>query len=409
MARRFTRQVQTGDARSFALRHAVRQASAKMSAWTDALTRKANKEQPRPNAAAADIRARLNETVAERFVNPFTTDVPICSYLNLAFPLSIVARNPKHRIALLGSFIQLFFPDKKLDYDCVLMLPSLRARDWSALGFLDMSVVDTHSAELRRPDALVGFLIERLHRGQYADMQIDEYFIPGRPGFGNIHSVHDNLIFGYDLTKRLFHIAGYDKVYEVSSASFEDISKAFYEMPRNFFKKRYLAMLKLRDDAAAEVELASITSQLSDYVDSKPTLSPSAMRKANLYWKARRFTGVWGLDTYEAFIDHVTTRGRERKPLDLRATRTLWEHKACMLGRLKFLEEAGYLRERGMAEAYAPVEEIAKAVRFDAYEYNTMGQEQALIEAIVSSLREMRLLEGGVLRRVRTALAKSCK
>jgi hypothetical protein len=358
----------------------------------------------RPRAAIAHLTYAGRQDLPVRATLPFATDIPIRSYLNQAFPLSIVSRDPNHRTALFGSFVQLFFPDQKLEYDRVLMLPSLRAEDWRDLSFLDISIVDTHAAELTRPGALVDLLIEHLRQEHYAEMQIDEYFLPGRPCFRTLHSVHDNLILGYDLNGNFFDVAGYGQDYEVAGMGFEDIEKAFHHMPRNTLGRRYLAMMSLREGAKLDFDLAGMTAQLGDYLHSRVTMTPGAMRNANLYWKARRFTGAWGLDTYEAFIGYLTRMGRGRKVLDLRATRTLWEHKACMFARLKFLEETQRLAEGQYWPAYAGVVELARAVRFEAYEYNTAGPDPQYIDSMTAGLRTMRELESEVLCSVHAAL-----
>lgn len=358
----------------------------------------------RPRAAISHLTYRGRQDLPIRAILPFATDIPIRSYLNQALPLSIVSRDPNHRTALFGSFLQLFFPDHKLEYDRVLMLPSLRAEDWRRLSLLDISIVDTHAAELTRPGALVDLLIEHLRQGHYAEMQIDEYFLPGRPCFRTVHSVHDNLILGYDLNRNFFDVAGYGQDYEVAGMRFEDIEKAFHHMPRSALGRRYLAMMRLREGAKPEFDLAGMTAQLGDYLHSRITMAPDVMRNANLYWKARRFTGAWGLDTYEAFIDYVTRMGRGRKALDLRATRTLWEHKACMLARLKFLQEKQCLAKGQSWPAYAAVVDLAKAVRFEAYEYNTAGPNPNCIDSMTAILRTMRDMEAEVLRPVHAAL-----
>lgn len=340
-----------------------------------------------------------------RIALPFETDIPIRSYLDHAFPLSIVVHDPQHVEALFGSFVQLFFPDDKLEYDRVLMLPSLRTSDWERLGFLETLLLDTRSRALGRAEGLLVALVHHLGQGRYVEAQIDEYFLPGRPCYLSVHSVHDNMLVGYDLARRVFRIAGYGADYEVADVGFDDVARAFYDVPLTQRRRRLLRVVWRRSGAKGAFDLGGMAAQLDDYLGSRATMSPAEMREARLYWKARRFTGTWGLDVYRALIDFITRVAGGGRPLDLRVTRTLWEHKACMLARIKYLEANGHVdRGLSLSSAYAHIERLAKSVRFAAYEYHASGRQHLPTDAIVESLRRMKESEAAVLGRLMTAL-----
>lgn len=336
---------------------------------------------------------------------PFLTDIPVRSYLNQALPLSIVARDPAYRERLFESFIQVFFPDDKLDYDRVLMLPSLRAPDWERLGFLDTRWLNTHNWRLSRPAALMETLSDHLSQGSYIEIHIDEFYLPGRPCYGNAHSVHDNMLVGYDWTNRRFQLAGYGNDYEVAEFAFEDILKSFYHIPRSQLARRTLQLIKPKPGPRRGIDLNAVAAQLDDYLSSRATFNPEQMRRLKLYRKARRFSGTWGLETYTALRSYLEASAEDSTALDLRATRTLWEHKACMLARLRHLEAKNGFRDgRLFSHAYAPVEELARKVRFHAYEYNACGRNRQDLEPVADQLRRMCAIEGSVLHDVRSAL-----
>lgn len=331
-------------------------------------------------------------------VLPFTLDVPVRSYLNHAFPLSIVSRFPAHEPRLYESFIQLFFPDDKAEYDRVMMLPALATPDWARLGFMETEQMDPRDPRLRRPDALSGLLADHLARGCYVEIHIDEFFLPGRPCHGRVHSVHDNMIVGYDWPRGIFHLAGYATEYELSTVAFDDVVNGFHRAPWNERARRYLRLLTPREPEPRPFDVAAVAGQLADYLHSRPGMTPDEMRAARLYWKARRFTGRWGLDAYGAFAEYTARQVRDGKPLDLRATRTLWEHKACMLARLRYLEAADLFRGGRLFSApYAPVEAAARLLRFAAYEHNARGCGPGPLEPAAALLRDMRATEEAVL------------
>lgn len=336
--------------------------------------------------------------VPSRVALPFATDIPIRSYLDHALPLSIVSAEPGHRDALLSSFIQMFFPDDKLDYDRVLMLPSLGFAEWHGLGFLDRLPVDVNARALARPEALFHTLVHQLRQGRYLEAQIDEYFLTGRPCHRRVHSVHDNLLFGYDLERRTMLIAGYARDYETAELPLADVLAAFYLMPKTQLSRRRLVAYWPRPTRAA-LDVEAIAAQLADYLDSRVSVSPVALRRSPPYWKARRTAGRWGLDTYAAFDEYVARQAAAGAELDLRATRTLWEHKACMSARLRRLESLGRLRpEDSLAVRYVPVETLAKAARFEAFEYNACGRAKARADALRAALARMHAIEAEVLR-----------
>lgn len=341
---------------------------------------------------------------------PFETNIPIRSYLDHALPLSIVVHDPRHLDALYASFIQVFFPDDKLDYDRVMMLPSLRTVEWRQLGFLDTELLDTRARALGRPEGLFDALVRQLDQGRYIESQIDEFFLPGRPCYHKAHSVHDNMLVGYDLDARVFLVAGYGRDYEVAEMSFDDVARSFFDVPLLQRKRRLFRMIWRKDGEKRPFDLDLMAAQLDDYLRSRASMTPDEISSAQLYWKARRFTGTWGLDVYDALIDFITRIVRDRVALDLRVTRTLWEHKACMLARIRHLEANGYVPEGlALSRAYAPVERLAKAIRFAAYEYDAAGRTQVPTDGIAENLRAMRETEAAVLSRLLTSLSTASK
>lgn len=330
---------------------------------------------------------------------PFATDIPVRSYLDHALPLSIVVHNSHHVDCLLGTFIQLFFPNDKEKFDRVIMCPALGLHDWQQLGFLDVCERTAFATQLKRPADLTDAVIAHLGDGSYVDICMDEYFLPGRPCHREVHSVHDNMLIGYDLPSRRFYLAGYGTDYEVSLVEFEDVQRAFYDAPRMQRKARRLNIITPRAAAPCHLDDGRLIGQLDDYVNGRATVTPEAMRSTPPYRKARRFAGTWGLNTYDAFIEYLRRTARDRGEVDLRATRTLWEHKACMLRRLRRLE-AGELvpSHHGLSQSYRFVEELARSVRFAAYEYNL--DRTVTLETSVHDLRAMKEAEEQLLREV---------
>lgn len=341
-------------------------------------------------------------------VLPFQVDVPVRSYLQHAFPLSIVSHVRGHEERVHESFIQLFFPDRKEAYDRVLMAPALGMREWERLGFLETREIDLRDPALARPEGLLELLVDALEGGSYAELHVDEFFIPGRPCHGRVHSVHDNLLVGYERPADVFHLAGYAAEYEVARVGFGHVLDGFYRAPWNERRRRFLRLVTPREPVPRPVDAAAVARQLADYLASRPGMAPDEMREARLYWKARRFTGTWGIETYGSFRAYLARQAEAAEPVDLRATRTLWEHKACMLARLRHLEaECLFRGARLFSAPYAPVERAARLLRLAAYEHNARGCRPGPLEEAPSILAGMRSVEEAVLTEALASLRPS--
>jgi hypothetical protein len=344
----------------------------------------------------------------ESVMLPFELSVPVRSYVDQAFGLSVITARGLQLTSFPEYFVQVFFPDNKLEYDRVLMLPKLGIDELARLGELEIVEPDIESDQYADPELLVEYLGCAISDGFYVEINIDEFYIPGRPCFGKIHSVHDNMLIGQDRALGQFQIVGYGADYEAVPVGYGVIADAFQRVPWDQLAKRRLRFIRPTESGRAQRgALGRTISYLKDYVGSTASFSPAEMKSANLYWRNRRFTGTWGLDTYGAFEAYMDCAAQKKEKLDLRATRTLWEHKVCMRGRIELLEKECLAQSAApLSSAYVAVEKMARLIRFQAYDYN-VSEGKLDMMSVSGQLSRMREAEKSVLTALQDSLERN--
>lgn len=144
-----------------------------------------------------------------------TTNIPIKTYNNIAYPLSIIFSNCQY------ANDWLFFNSFLLKYgtevnDVTLNLPY--NIDWDCF---EKNIMDQDNSDIND-------VIEKLKDNQYVYLAVDERFILNRSAFQSKTFIHDVLIYGFDDIKQLFYIVGFDKQhkYTCQQISFANLSSA---------------------------------------------------------------------------------------------------------------------------------------------------------------------------------------
>ena len=148
----------------------------------------------------------------------------------------------------------------------------------------------------------------------------------------------------------------------------------------------------LNPDAKFELNLPRITTELSRYLSSAPTLGGDF---------------DWGLAAYEKLTDFFTSLGNDGKPLDIRQTRGIMEHKFFMKMRVEYLLEHGYLSDEAALARAVEIYREAERTHMLTLKYNMTGR-ASLISAINQSLHQMCAAEENYLPSVLGTL-ESCK
>ena len=308
-------------------------------------------------------------------VNP---DPPIRSYLHHAYPLSILSSCDEYLPWFRSNFIQLFSeaPDH-LDFLTPMMthldnpqtyfspLLSVTRLNRQIINFIDLS----------SRDSTLRFVLDCLTDGYYVDLEVDEYYLPDRSAFKRYHESHSLLIFGYNSDEEKFRTIGYDQNnnYKRQNINFSMVLQAYgiLENKNHMSLVSYLPQPTVTRTRIVEykfnVELVS--EMLKDYIYSNNTLDSLRLILRFDYNSESRAFGINAIGR----LEFEPNEGSDF--IDPRSTYCLWEHKKCMVDRIRFLETAGYLdQSASFAFKYAEIEGLAKTLSLLAIKFNLQNR-----------------------------------
>ena len=129
---------------------------------------------------------------------PITTEIPIKTYNNIAYPLSVIFSNYAHPEdwLLLNAFSLKYGTEAN---DVTLNLPE--NMNWKCFDKKVISFVDT----------TIGNIINEVLNNRYVYIAVDEMFIPFRKKYQKRNFVHDILVYGFDDVCQEFYVIGFDK------------------------------------------------------------------------------------------------------------------------------------------------------------------------------------------------------
>lgn len=243
--------------------------------------------------------------------------------------------------------------------------------------------------------AIFGDIIEELKRaislGNYPYGSYNEEFIPGKVHYQKRYYSHNYLLIGYDDSEQAFVSVGYleDHRFQRYRIAYEDMRRALETLQS---PKIVSELYRFNPDAKFELNLPRVTRELSNYLASVPTLGGDF---------------DWGLSVYEKLTAFFDSLGNDGKPLDIRQTRGIMEHKFFIKMRVEYLLKQGYLCDEAALARAEEVYREAERTHLLALKYNLTGR-VSLISGINDALHRMCEAERDYLPGVLDAL-EACK
>lgn len=218
---------------------------------------------------------------------------------------------------------------------------------------------------------------------------VDDYYIKGKMWYKERHFNHDGLIIGYDDEKGTLSIAAYDqrwifRVFETPQECFMEGMNALCD--NGTYGGLYA--VKVKNDIQ-ELNVQNIYSELKKYLSSN--INDYQLDDPGF---------VWGIVVYDylcMYFDKLTDGSIPHNRRDRRVFRLVWEHKKCMLGRIRAVEEL-YGWNNKLSSAYEEVVALADKARF-IYSKFVIKYSHKHLEKIQSMLMEMKTLESELLGR----------
>lgn len=225
---------------------------------------------------------------------------------------------------------------------------------------------------------LILFIKGCVDNGRYIEILVDEYYLSCKPAYKEWHFIHQSLIYGYDDDRECFQVLGFSRAgdYRKIEMSFNEVEEAFYNSSIagvGFFE---CGVHLDYSNTNPDLNLTVIKTYLKDFLNSTNsflTYTPSG--------------ASYGLKTYNI----LSERFKEEPSLgdDIRPIHIIFEHKKCMVNRLKYLQEQGNLAGASiLLEGYTDLMQHSNTLKLMQLKYQfTRGQK--LIDRIIEGLAGM--------------------
>jgi hypothetical protein len=373
-------------------------------------------------AAFAARRTHQRNKDQASVMHPFDTENIARATNNTAFPSGIFKALYGHNSSLLNYGIILFFPNSlfKSRHDPARCVPAI---NWPLLEREGSIKIRDARWELALGMGINEFsdrLVACFAAG-YLCGYLDEFYIPESPTFNRRHNKHETLLCGYDSSLNSVGLAMYD-----SRGNFRIIQTPLLNVllaltskegwpPEYTYDARDRAMgfcdemrkpFYLITPAEAEchsINASLVYAQFEDALNSRSTYS-AYIGDPLTNWTENE--GVYGLAYYDSCADFVALCLDSARPIDLRATRLIVEHKAMMLERLTQLESQGYIFGDGVRTAYRNMLSMAKGIHLNCIASVVRGVQKGGGQ-IVKDLRALPDIERGALQLITTALREN--
>jgi hypothetical protein len=254
---------------------------------------------------------------------PIVLQTDYTAYLFHALPLCVLKVHPEHDAWLYERDVNIYMPSPDL------MLYSYQEHGFYGLGS-ELFYNNSTSFVLRRD--ICAELKDRLRKGYYAYLLLDEFYLSGKRSYGSEHRVHDSLIYGFDCREKIF-LAVTDGaaggVLQKMKYGFDDVSRA-YCGTRNH-SARQLAFFKLNREVKAEFSGGRYLKALVEYANGLP--SADYIFPCQCHREPPTCHGVNLFATFSCVLAE-----KERPDfLDFRSAHFLLQHKNNLIRSLQYL------------------------------------------------------------------------
>lgn len=273
---------------------------------------------------------------------PITTP-PVIGYLHHAYPLSILANEETYLPWFHSNYIQLYCPYNLQNLSSRILKFNFYRRPDQRVSFSPYLKVQILNRDLlfKSPTDIVPFIIACIEEGYYVQLTVDEYFLPDSAAYQKRSLVHETLIYGYD--KQTFVGIGYNKNgdYAAYPIAFAELEQAVVHADlTGHYDPDGLRLFKYDPQAEYDFDIHLVREHLEDFLFAKNTSQRFRML-------ANPTDGAYGLATYECLKHYIKSFLVPPFSFDIRPAHILWEHKKCMVDRLKYMETQGYLKSEG--------------------------------------------------------------
>ncbi|PQP85040.1 hypothetical protein C0Q44_11245 [Paenibacillus sp. PCH8] len=246
-------------------------------------------------------------------------------------------------------------------------------------------------------------LTSYLNQNKYVWLYLDQFYIPQSNNYHKMHKEHSVLVYGYDDATNIFHIAdNLDNGKFIKTViSYQQLIQAWESDICEHFRRLFRVITSIEGEY--QLDTTHLKNQLEGYLssscitqgiywDQTPVDGPHTYVQNIQYW-------IFGHEVY-SYTQQLMKQVKEMsdiksKRLDIRIPHLLWEHKKCMVERIKYLN-------LDMYDFYSEYEKIATnslTIRNLTAKYN-LTQKNSILDEIDTRLSEVVYTEGIALRKM---------
>jgi len=338
----------------------------------------------------------------------------IYAYSSHATALSILSTDEDYLPWFHSNYIQLCgLKDYSVTYDVPLDFYMGPRKDFNYYvnnNWLTFLSTDRQLIESTCGD-IIKYVVACIDQNHYVALHLDEFYVKERWAYQISKFDHENLIFGYDLERQIFNIIGYkggNHKFEASEISFEQFRKAYDQCDDrgdNIWRSQIFLIQKTEKNSGPfkgtyVFDLELVIQTIEEYLESKDTARNFSMFQNNL----THF--VFGLEVYPFIKSNLTHYWHDFRPLHV-----LFEHKSCMVDRIQYLKDNGYLAEEDyqyLHEAYSKMVRTCVLMRNTQIKYiairDQVKDSHLQLHKIVTELDRLAVFEKEVLEYMLDAL-----
>jgi len=217
----------------------------------------------------------------------------------------------------------------------------------------------------------------------YVHLSLDQYYVPDRVKYMQKHYCHENLIIGYDLNDRIYHLAGYnsERKFKRSTITFEELEQAYKNNYTNdpvYFHSVY------HSPGIFRLDETKIIKSLNDYVNA---LDVSVYYADHKNPDPKR---AFGVNVYEYLISQIHNYKKDFRPYYI-----LWEHKKMMVLRIEYLYKKGLIEctcYADLLDMFQKIEEQANLLLMIHRKY-IATKKDVILDSIIERLNGIKKLE----------------
>lgn len=173
------------------------------------------------------------------------------------------------------------------------------------------------------------FVVDCIDNGFYVYLIIDRYYIAAYKDKYGRHSVHDMMIYGYDMEQKLFMVADYfDNQYDYQKITFHELDQARKSVGDSDWLKGVYTWKKNEEIFhGVNYQIDEIKSLLQKFIWEKKT---PALTQYSCQIRDDEDRFIYGLGVYDELINNIEKNCIVKNNLDIRQPYVAYEHKVYL-------------------------------------------------------------------------------